>query len=221
MIPHSSDFYLRGPYADDFLQIHSSSSLDRKQFVQCKKSVIEKGSTNLIALDYLHTLNYVYEASTISSLLNPETSYEKGSLQIEADKLDIPLPKTMKLERSFIEKCYAAFLDRAKKRDLDLNSKIAYLFGITEKKIVYKLDIWSGNIHKFNGTLKNISSIQEACTWNDQYVIGLEANERIMLAILENKIHISNALIGCYLTTFRNSNEFNNSAYHMLNFIHL
>ena len=221
MIPHSSDFYLRGPYANDFLRVHSAKSLDRHQFVRANKSLIENVKTSLIALDSSHTLDYVYAAPTISSTSQSEPSCMKGSCHLEADKLDIPTTDALEFEPSLIKKCYESFMIRAQKRQFDLSSRISYLFGVVEKNIVYKLDLWDECITAINGTLKDPVSIRESFDFSVEYAIGYESNEPVMIAILENKIHISNALIGCYLTTFRSSDEFNSNAYYMQNFFHV
>ena len=207
VFPHSSDFLQNGPFSEVFTEIHPHEFLSRKAYSKRVQSLLDSIGIESKS-DYLE-------------MEDQATFRVDKSLKIDRDifksktcshKLDIDYPKNSfdkKFEiKDLLEESLKEMFKRTSRYKLNLSGLEDWVFEINiNQKETYYLDF---------ELKKLVTKIN-----NKKNILTLNTNKKIMLALLNRKMHWNNAQIGSFLSWKRNPDIFCDSLYKSLNFLHL
>lgn len=197
LIPHSSDFILNHNRRL-FFKIHSKEFLDKDRYAKRINKITDIKAYALYGKDTL-----VVEKEKFH--VDIKTKNKEKDLKPSPMKLHFPKTSNKNFDHLLSIALNQTF-DRIKKYKLSIpNNKLGLDFGSSK----YLIDFKSKKITK-NRFVKN-------------NILILLTKKKIVKLILEKKLHINNAGIGCYLNWERYPNKYLNfrDLYQCLNFFHV
>jgi len=201
LVPHSSDFILNQD-RDIFLKVHSSIFLNKKKYSKRIQKISKVKTYALYSKDILK-----YDGKNFSSII--KTSDE--DLKIFPKKIRNNFPEFKNINK----KTNLEFLLRSSLDSLLVRIK-NYKLKIPSMPII--IDIKQA---KYLVDFKKNSIIKKKY-FSKKNVLILKTTQNIIQSILERKIHINNAMIGCYLNWERHPKSYLKfkDTYNALNFFH-
>ena len=193
LIPHSSDFILN-TNRNLFTRIHSQEFIDKFLYSKRIQNLTNIQSYALYCEDELR-----YDKKKFI----PNIKSDSVSRKLKTKKIKLTFPELKDISHQssinfLIKKSFSKLLIRLKKYKLAIPKNYFIIF-LKKSKKNYLIDFKNAKIHKNVNLQKN--SLKKKS-------LILKVDENILRGILERKIHIDNAKIGCYLNWERYSNSF-------------
>ena len=197
LVPHSSDFILN-QNRKLFFSTHSKDFLDKHKYAERINKITKIKTFALYSKDTLFIDKNNFHAKI-------KTNNNERNLKNPQMKLSFPKGSVKKFE-NVLSEAFDKMLERIKTYNLTIpKSKLGLDFGNSK----YLIDFKKKTITKNKFSKKDI--------------LILLTKKSIFKLILERKIHINNATIGCYLNWERYPNKYLNfrDLYQSLNFFHI
>lgn len=197
LIPHSSDFILNHNRRL-FFKIHSEKFLDKHKYAKRINKITNIKTYALYAKDTLVINKDKFHVEI-------KTKNNERNLKWQPLKLHFPKPSNKNFE-DLLNIALNQTFDRIKKYNLSIPKN---KFGLDFGNSKYLIDFKKKKIIKNQFAKDNI--------------LILLTKKKIVKLILEKKLHINNAGIGCYLNWKRYPNKYLNfrDLYQCLNFFHI
>jgi len=205
LIPHSSDFILKGKRYDEFFEIHEKEFLNRKNYANRIQSKTGIPSFSLFEEDSIDC----FEGANIK--IN-HLSKNKIIQIPQNSNLDFPLADDYLSVEDEVQLAVENLIKRIQRYKLPTLGLQDWnvIFQINEKNICLKLD----NMKVESLKNEELNKLKKK--------LKLKTDENILRCLLQRKIHFDNAQIGCYLNWERSpKDEFNLNLYGLLNFLYI
>lgn len=204
--PHSADFILNGPIADQFESFISKYYVERREVA--KTYQLAEGCNVRSESNYLNCSDELV-------VLGPE------SIAIERDvhpairntpKVStLSLPKAPQIDTKIaLERAFTAMEERIDRFGLNIGEARDWFLNLRFDHEGYMYDFSTKNVVKLSEPMREPAK-----------VLQISLSSDLLHALLQRKIHWNNAMIGCLLRVKRSPEIYCQPLYKALNFLHL
>jgi len=206
IFPYSSDFSLHGKYKKDFFKVHDEEFFYKYKYSKRIEKLTKVRSLALYGDDFVKfNINGRVDCKLFSD--------QKQKTINKTTKTKLTFPEVIN-DKPILEELNISLkkmFERVEKFNLNTKGLKDWCLKIKTENNTYSLDFNDRIVHIDDKRKKKI----------DKKILLLKANENIIRALMQRKLHFDNTQIGCYLSWERYPNIYEKSIYDSLCFFHL